>query len=255
MKLVISLSLPRCRSVALLLSVTNGKSFDICLHEPTIRPYCEVKFKGITKDWFIGGFNTFKEYEDYLLQNTNKSIFIKDMIFSCENWIIENISKYKDAIILLWIRNPYESLISVYNKLEGDNPNPRLENTSNYRNMYNVYMKLRDKNKVYILDMDELVGNPKEYLSKVSLLLNLKEFGTYNWDKFNSKLLEGWKESKTLEQVKHWHGDALDSTGFISSKVREIDFKGVKLEDLDYIKNLYTNNLYYYSLLKNEKQK
>ena len=250
---VLSLSLPRCYSTALLLSVTNAKSFDICLHEPTVRPYCENKFKDITKGWFVDGFPTYQDYDNFLKNYYSKSIFIKDMVFSSKDWVKENISKY-NFIILLWIRDPYAALMSVYNKLNGDDPNPRLRDTSSYRDMYNLYLYLKQNNiKIYILDMDNLIINPSQYLLNISKLLNIKNFGSTNWDKLDCNQLKQWKESKTMDQIKHWHGDAVDSTGFIAAKVKIVDFKDVKAKDMDYIKQLYEENLYYYSLLNKDK--
>jgi hypothetical protein len=185
MSLTFSLSLPRARSVAILLSVTAAKSFDLCLHEPTIRPYDTIKYPNLTHDWFINqGFATFVEYENYLNRELSKGqrIFIKDMIFSTEDWLLRYLplSPHK-ATILLWLRDPYTTLISLYQRYHGHNWDLILDQVANYKAMFELYLKFKssgdDRTEVYIFDSDQLVRHPEAYLSKVTAKLGLSKFG------------------------------------------------------------------------------
>lgn len=216
----ISLSLPRCRSVTLLQSVYAAKSYDIVLHEPTIRPYDYIHYRELTKDWFIGGFATFQELEDFIETNikAGKNIFIKDMIFSASNWLLttklwERIPK---PTVLLWLRNPYHLLRSFYKVVIDMNKDSLTMSLCNYETMLCLRTELKKADfTTYVWDSDALVQDPERYLRSIASVLKIPKFGIVKWDPITAEqMVSQWKESKKKEYVLTWHSDAMGSNGY-----------------------------------------
>jgi hypothetical protein len=255
--LVISLSLPRTRSVALLQSVAAAGSFSVCLHEPTIRPYDIVHYPEIAREWFIDGFENFDSIITFIREKLGEgqAIFIKDMVFSASEWLLENRLTFLPAIILLWLRHPYPQLFSLVAKAQPLYPvNPVIGNICDYRELRNVYVSLKSTHRVYLCNMDVLLSNPVAYLEKLRRLLGLSTpFGKTNWNPITSEQARAqWKESKKQDQFMFWHGDAANSTGFNPPKNTTFDdtsFDFVSPEYREYIRNLYTANKQIYGEL------
>lgn len=220
----ISLSLPRCRSVTLLQSVYAAKSYDIVLHEPTVRPNDALNNRELTRDWYIGGFASFRELEDYLETNikAGKNVFIKDMVFSASEWL--QTTKLWERIpkptVLLWIRNP-KDVITSFNRVIAD---MKIDNMTsmlcNYNSMLDLHTAVKTKFRTLVYDSDVLVATPERYLKIIAVNLDMPVFGVLSWQPITAEqMVEYWKESKKKEHVFRWHSDAINSSGFTSAKV------------------------------------
>ena len=256
MSVTISLSLPRCRSVMILQSVFAAGSYDICLHEPTIRPYDTIHFSVITADWFIDGFVDFTHLETYLENNVKqgKHIFIKDMVFSCAEWLTTTQlwERIGEPTILLWLRNPCDGLISFFRMSQDISDERIVDQLCNYESM----LKLRNELgfRIHILDSDTLVSQPAEYLAMIAKRLDRPVFGNTTWQPLtHAQMVEHWKEGKRIDLVTRWHGDALTSAGFKANYHRTdvpdilptID--GVK--NKTYLQQVYSRSLQAYRML------
>lgn len=211
-RLTISLSLPRTASVALLRSVDFGGQYDVLLHEPTVRSYDRIHFPEFEQEHFIKGWTTYEQLTEFVLSqlSANKRVFIKDMVFSAKSWVPELIKQVSCPVqILLWIREPGAQLQSFMSKAYSA-PVETFYQTSRLQDLLDLYTTLAPKIPTFICDHGRM---NYEYMQRLGLLLKLPgSLGSEFWVPCTN--LDRYYEGKKPESVRHWHGDAMASSGF-----------------------------------------
>ena len=249
-KIIYQISMPRSGSTALMRSFEKRGNFKI-IHEPTVMPFDLIHYKGESNNWFRQDhyMKTYKSVKEVITREAKTSnIYIKDMIFSCHEWLLDDIefSSRSNIHFVLMVRDPYDNMVSMYKKAGLF----AINETMIYRKMYNFYKNISaiNPNKVIIIKANELFNDPQTQLKKLSDDLGIPYSDEYlKWEPKNPDY-DGieWMESKTIKHFHHWHYDAITSTKFVPLPTYKKDFSQIPSEHLEYMKSLYYPNQEYY---------
>ena len=162
--------------------------------------------------------------------SASKNVFVKGM---AHHYISDNFNYILNWKNIILIRHP-KKLISSFSKVI---KNPTI-NDIGIKKASELFLFLKKNNKTpIVIDSDELMVNPKKYLKKLCVLLEIP---------FSEKMLH-WKKGGVPEDgvwASHWYANVHNTTGFAIQKKNEIAFPKKLLPLLE-------EALPYYETLKN----
>lgn len=200
--------------------------------------------------------------ENLLHQAILQNIFIKEMPFLAQSFLQDNLTFIQNPQVqfVFLIRNPHDVLIS-FNKCwplsqkEANIQEPALD----YELLYNLYAMItkHTTKKPYIIISENICSETSTTIQNFCTATNIPfDPSQLSWndagDNFNVSI---WEEAKKADPVKHWHENALRSTGFqqVKSSKRKLDeYKIPTFEEIENSEGrslaltLYTKNFPFY---------
>lgn len=265
-KIIYLISPPRSMSVAFLRMMDARGDFTV-LHEPTVRPYDNIHYPELTKDWWnTTAFNTFDEVEEHILQKSkNTNVFVKEMTFSSAEFLQRTgMLKQPNVHTIFLLRNPHHVVISFYNKCNAiPNEYSRL---IGYKETYELfkYALVHGSHKPIILRTEDLYTQPKKTVRAICKALDIAfKPESLHWQDLGPGFSgeHEWREIKRTDLFQYWHGDAIKSTGFSKPRSYNVDEQGnptfeeiANQEHRNACIDAYEKNLSWYTKLLNCKQ-
>ncbi len=264
-KIVYLVSPPRSLSVGFLRMMEARGDFKI-YHEPTISPYHQAMGFTFSKDWFKpGAFQTFDEVKESLFKE-NSNVFVKEMSFSLEMFLDEDLTQRPNVYFIFLLRDPHSTVVSLYKKIiaiVNDLSEVKdFEEAIGYEAAYNIYQKIikAGARQPLVLLSEDLAASPKEIVQQVCDYVEIpwKE-EALNWENLGSVFdgQEEWHEGKRdAAIIQHWHGDAIRSTQFQPLGSYDVDsvgtptFHEVRNQDRERCKKVYSYSLPFYNFFR-----
>ncbi len=229
-------------------------------NEPTVCPYDRIHYKEFTESWFVEGVpETYVEVKEKLYEaQKNSPVFVKEVTFSFLDFLIDQPEVVKNPTVhfVFLVRHPHATAVSFYLKVEEIIDG--MADLIGYEKFYKIFSLVnRDSpNSVKVIFSQELADNPfkvvKDYCEHFKL--SFKE-DHLHWEPYGEDFggIKEWNESKVVRLLKLWHGNAIQSSGFVQPTVYDVDEKGhptfaeVKNSDhRDAMMQIYSENLLWY---------
>lgn len=228
------ISPPRSLSTAFTHMIQERGDFEI-FHEPSMYAYDKIHYPEYAKKTYRSdSFESFDEVKRAVLAACKKRpVFVKEMSFAVVDALLKDpefIQNEKIWFVFL-VRNPHHSIISFYNKLqmipEG------FDTLVGVESLFCLYeaLKCQLKNPPVLIRAEELYTNPYASIKALCEMLQIPFMAhALSWerlgDAFDSH--EAWHELKqSIDDVQHWHGDAITSTHFTKPTSYEVDDNGM----------------------------
>jgi hypothetical protein len=204
-------------------------------HEPTVSVYHKAHNYNFSHDWFKeGAFQTFEDVKKALFDG-DSNVFVKEISFHLAEFIDEDLIKNPRVYFVFLLRDPHASVVSLYSKIQAIAGN--CDNVDDwhlavgYKSMVDIYQKIKafGGRKPLILFSEELAAKPREVVAKFCNYAEIPfKAEALAWESLGPDFdaYSFWNESKRVDFIYHWHGDALQSTGFHPLRTYEVDNQG-----------------------------
>lgn len=261
-KIIFLISPPRSLSVAFLRMIETRKDFAI-FHEPFIRPFDEIYYADLTKEWFAEKKSKTADCikQEIIQASENENVFVKEMSFSLKPFLLgdKEFVSSPDIFFVFLVRNPHHTVISFYNKIQSIPDN--FSYLIGYQACFELfeYVKNNGANKPLILHTEDLYNDPQLTVQRFCEEIKIPFIPeSLEWDNLGENFTgkENWHESKKIHLTQHWHGDAIRSTGFGKPHEYELDDQGMPTfsevlneQHRDICRAVYLENKNYYDLL------
>jgi len=215
---------------------------------------------------------TYADINAKILQKAaSQNIFIKEMPFLAKDFLLNNstLIKNPDIHFVFLIRNPHEVLLS-FNKCWPISQNEVSVQAEavDYKVLFNLYTHIEQHatKKPYIIISEDICSNPAKTIQDFCTVTDIPfDTSKLEWRDLGDNFdITAWNEDKKAAPVKHWHENAIRSTGFkkhISSQ-KKCDRDGnptfEEIEDSEVrclVMNLYARNLPFYKKFLEEAEK
>lgn len=265
-KIIIQVSPPRCLSTASLRMWQSRGDFTV-MNEPFIAAWVSqnVSDKVLTSSWWRSDAPlSYLEVEQKIVDLAkNGPVFVKEESFVIFDFLKQNpeFLYNPDVHFIFLIRNPHHAIISFY---KGNQKIiERFSYLVGYQPCYETLnMVLQaSTNTPIILCAEDLYNYP--YVTAQELCKKLEISFTENmlqWQDLGASFtgVNEWHELKNPDLTHHWHGAAINSSGFHQPTLYDVDkdnnptFSEIANEEdrQACISAYYTNKLYYDLLLK-----
>lgn len=266
-KIVYLISGPRALSTVFLRMIESREDF-IIFNEPTIPVYDKVHYKEITEGWFRQDAHaTFSEVKNKIFEAQMKSdVFIKDMSFSCHDYILDDHAFMEDSRIyfLFLVRDPHHSSISFYQKV--NDIVPGMSDLIGLKKLYELYEAVQKENPngVKIIFSEQLYNQPEATMGSLCKHLNIPySEKAFTWKKYDQKFKghSEWNEQKVGDHIHHWHGRAIQSNMLEKPNEYEVEKNGnptfseiVNESHRTAMLEVYRENLIYYKKFQDAKK-
>tara|TARA_B100001248_G_scaffold260540_1_gene249009 strand:+ start:27738 stop:28658 length:921 start_codon:yes stop_codon:yes gene_type:complete len=194
----------------------------------------------------------------------SRNIFAKEMGYAVKDFLREDPSILKDpnVHVAFLVRKPHSVTLSRYFRNKDlVSTIEQLDRTRLVMGFEGVYEVLKlakqySPNPVTIILSEDLADHPEQVLHQFCDRVGipfLKESLQWEDGGDNFQGATAWHEAKTPENMYHWHGHAINSTGFGKPTEYELDAKGVptfgEVEDAgnrERLRGVYLENLFFY---------
>lgn len=207
---------------------------------------------------------SFQEVKDQLYQAAQERIvFAKEMSFAVDDFLLHDDAFLKNEQVhcVFLMRNPHHSLLSLY---KGLNDYVRdFEIIAGFEQLHMIFehVKSHAANKPVILCTEDIYQKPEQTVRAFCAAVDIPFIPeALKWQilgtNFNAQA--EWHEIKNNEGMYHWHGDAMNSTGFSNPHVYAVNeageptFEEVREEHKELVTKMYQKSLKFYRLMKNE---
>jgi sulfotransferase family protein len=264
-KIVYLISPPRSLSVAFLRMMEARGDFEV-FQEPSQKAYCIIHYPDLLKKWFLVDVpSTFNEVKNKIFQAAEyRNVFVKEMSFGVRDFLIgdsEIITSPHVRFIFL-LRNPHHTVISFYKK-NGKIPQ-NFSFLCGYQATYDILQAVlaHAVYKPLIIYSEDLYERPQEIAQQICNYLEIPFIQeSLSWQDLGADFSghEEWHEAKYKENMQHWHGEAIRSSGWGKPSTYEVDdsnqptFSEVtNPEHRNACKKAYEENKIFYDLIKSE---
>lgn len=248
--ILILLSPARSGSTAIMRCLDETSLFTV-FHEPFVEPWNTENLGEKTSGWYATR-NSYRELEERILKAAEETpVLVKEMVFASADWLEHHsqLRGRKNVYFVFLLRQPYDELVSVVKRYESLGlPNNNFPFVSDYSRMEQLFNAcVESKSPTRICSAERLLAHPSE-LQAVLRWVNLDAKIPTSWtaksDSFNGS---EWSESKYLQDFRHWHSAALNSTGPSELTHYEQDWSQFTL--VDWAKQRVNDNLRVYNRL------
>lgn len=266
-KIIFLIATPRSLSTAFSRMMMQRKDFKL-FNEPALSIYNCKHYPGSHVIYQ-------SEHTDYealarnlLLEVNYQNVFIKEMSYAFEDFILKNLSllKLKNIHFIFLLRNPHHTVISLFKKFHPDfflNGSINLNELAGYQSLKRSYelVKLQAKNKPYIIQAESLYQDTETTIKNFCTVVNLDFIPeTLAWNNLGNDFNgTAWQENKNFDLMYHWHREAITSTHFYSPTQYDLDsfnsptFSELKVEaHRQLCSRAYYNNKPFYDFMVNE---
>ena len=275
-KIIYLVSTPRSLSTAFVRMMKARGDCEV-FSEPSQRAFHLVRYPKGVDNWFTKeGAATFKEVQERLNETLAQNhVFAKEMSFAVVDFLKEDhdFIKNEDVHFVFLVRNPHPVMVSLYLKyveldenctLQNKSTLEEFEDTAGFPSLYEALnlIKAISPNPVTVLLTEDLCNNPYEAVQSLCERLEIPFLeASLHWEGGESGFADGrkWHELKNPEQAKHWHGDAINSTGFGRPRSYTVDAVGQPLfseakspEDQALLQEIYARSNAHYQAFLNE---
>ncbi len=238
------------------------------MHIPANWAFCHVNnFTHLTKGWYRDDAPTTyaKAKEDILKEAEKADVFVGENSHTAVEFLEQNKDFMKDPRVqfVFLVRDPHCVTISYYDRKKDYFEKLTTEEFSEsigFKRMHLLLDELKQcGKKPLIIDSKDLYYKTKETVQELCSYLSIPFIErSLQWkdisENFNS--FEGWYTIELTDCAKHWHMDAIRSTGFTKPVQYAIDEKGnPTFEEIANPQHrqtcikIYKENLSYYKLL------
>lgn len=258
-KIIFLISTPRSLSTGFMRMMQERGDFEI-FHEPSTAPFDAVHYKSFYKETFREDcFQSYEEItESIIAESKNANVFIKEISFCFHEYLTKENPLLQKAHFAFLVRKPQDVVLSFYRK---NSPVSWIEHLSGYKQLLELFELVADHGGYtpYLFFSEDLGEDP---VRSVELFCNYMDIEfkpeSLHWEKledsFDGKI---WRDGKKPEAIRHWHGDAIQSTGFVTLKTVAVDENGVptfaeidSLEDRAACVEIYHHLFPYYEALQ-----
>jgi hypothetical protein len=266
--IVILISPPRSLSTAFLRMMAARGDYH-CFNEYFTLSYAYKTAPQVVENWLRPHSPLPQTFETIktLLNHTAKTspVFVKEQSFPMLDFLShdDDFVAQKNVYLIFLMRNPHDCIISYYRGLNHriiEHLLPWLGFEAAYKTFKIAQQKAY--NKPLILKAEDLCNQPEMTTRLLCNYLTIPFKKTMlDWPPlaFDFTGVHEWGELKNIEQLKHWHNNALYSTTFTQPKKYDIDTYGVptfneitSAEDKESCKKIYKESVHYYNLLLSE---
>jgi len=265
-KIVYLISPPRSLSVAFLRMMHTRGDFAI-MNEPSQMAFINVKGFKTVSTWFKPeALPTFNHVKDAIIRTSQtQHVFAKEMAFAIEEFHCndQELMKLPNAYFVFLVRNPHHTILSMYKKHVLFHPSAdHLDAILGYHNLWNIIQTVdaHAANKPYIIYTEDLYTDPynsiKQFCEHIGIEFKPAALSWPSLEHSNFDVAKEWSEVKYPEFVSHWHGDAMNSTGFAKPQSYEVDQDGnptfsevQNAEHREMCRTIYYDQLQYYQLI------
>ena len=264
-KIIYLITPPRSLSVAFTRMMQERGDHEV-FHEPSQYAYDMCYYPDIAEAWYKkDSYATFNDVKTALyIGAAKKPVFAKEISFAVEEFLEKNLDFIKDENVqfAFLMRNPHHAVISFYKKL---NYIPsEFDFLIGYESLNHIFQLVLEysKNKPVIIFTEDLYNNPEGTVEAFCSAVGIPFLPhSLHWSNLGSEFdgKDEWHELKYKEFVHHWHGDAIQSTGFAKPLQYELDSQGKPTfaeiknpKDREECLKIYLHNLHFSELLKKE---
>jgi len=269
--IIIQVSPPRSLSTCFLRMMQERGDFQI-MNEPFIAAFC--KTHGDAPKFRPESFCTADQVKEAIWYKAKQgsNLFVKDMSCAVLDALTvdDALLSCPEVYFIALIRNPHHALISFYKKILVLDGGTRVRNFNKmadcfgYKEMYELIKVLKQhaRNGVILTLSEDLEINPHAAVRRICEHCGI-EFKpeSLSWSPLGADFtgVEEWHEGKIAKATHFWHGDAINSTGFIALPSYHVDrygdptFSEIKsLYDRTLCMRAYGENKRYYDLIVKE---
>ncbi len=228
---------PRASLVEFLRMVGNRGDFKV-MHIPANWAYCHAhNYTDIAKGWYREDApTTYAQAKADILKEVEKApVFVGENTHTAKDFLEYDKDFIKDPRVQLvfLISNPHRAIIEYYEKKKNyfdKLPSSQLSESIGLKDLYKLLedMKKNGLTLPLIIKSEDLYYTTKEAVQSVCDYLHVpfKE-ESLHWkdisENFSSFTDLGWYTIELTECSKHWHGDAIKSTGFSEPQAYALD--------------------------------
>ncbi len=258
-KTVFLISTPRSISVGFMRMMQARNDFEI-FHEPTNAAFHAIHDKAYYDEIYRDdSFHSYNEVLESILDEQKRSnVFIKDLSFTCHEFLTKENPLIESAHFAFLVRKPQDVILSMYQK---GLPPAILQEIAGYKKLYELFELVAEHAKCppYLFFSEDLSKNPAETVASFCQHMGI-EFKpeALTWEPLGDQFkgLE-WRDGKKIEAIWHWHADVIKSAGFVPLRTSEVDAEGVPTfseiansDDRAACLEVYRNIMPYYLALK-----
>lgn len=258
-KTIFLISTPRSLSSGFMRMMQERNDFEI-FHEPTNAPFHIMHDQSYYDETYrTDSFQSYNEIlESILTENKKSNVFIKDLSFTCHEFLTKENPLLQSAHFAFLVRKPQDVILSLYQK---GLPPSIAQEVAGYQKFYELFELVEKHGKYppYLFFSEDLGKNPEKTVASFCEHMGIAfKPESLTWkalgDQFEG---EEWHDRKKIEAIQHWHADVIQSTCFVSLRTAEIDSDGVPTfseitnpEDRAKCLEIYQRLLPYYVALK-----
>jgi hypothetical protein len=269
-KIIIQVSPPRCLSTACLRMWQAHGDFEV-LNEPFISAFIgqSPADKQLTANWWRDGApQSYDEAWQRIVDLAeHKPVFVKELGFILAPYLINNpeIIQNPQVHFVFLIRNPHSVIISDY-----QGHGKIIENfiyLAGFKPCYDIFKMVKHDgaHNPVIICAEDLYAHPNKTAEQLCKNLEIPfTQSMLQWKNLGTSFegVKEWHELKNPELTHHWHGAAIQSTGFHEPHTYEVDENGKPTfsevtdeNDRKVCFEAYNFNKEYYELFLREKNK